>query len=258
MPEISRNAIVSSTAELADDVYVGPFSYIGPQVRIGPGCVIDNNVTIVGRTTLGSRTRIFPMAVVGCSAPHEDSPGECVIGEANALREHVTVFAGIESPTRIGNHNLVMIACHVGHGAVLGDHGIFDNCCQIGPYAYVEDYVRMSGFATVAPGVKVGAYSFVAGYAGVQRDAPPYAMLQGFPVRVRGVNTRNLRACGFEESDIRALKGTFRELFNGPGGDVDAEVLERLTAEDGLNPHVRRLVESVRVDASPAGEADDG
>ena len=258
MPKISPKAIVESSAEPADDVVVGPFCYIGPDVRIGPGCVIDNNVTVVGRTTLGSRTRVFPLAVIGAAAPHETVPGECILGEANAIREHVTIYAGIDSPTRIGNDNLIMIASQIGSGAILGDHGIFDNYSQIGPHAYIEDYVRMSGYAAVAPGVKVGGYSFVAGYASVDRDAPPYAMLQGLPVRVRGANTRNLKACGFGERDIHALKAAFRELFNGPAGEVNVKALKRIEADRDANGHVRKLAKAVRDGLDSQGEPADG
>jgi len=245
MPEISPNAIVEDTAALAGDVRVGPFSYVGPDVRIAPGCVIENNATVVGRTTLGAGTHVFPMAVVG-APPAGDAPaGECLLGEANAVREHVTIFAGTGRPTRIGNHNLIMIASQIGAGAQIGDHGIFDNCTQIGPGATIEDYVRMSGFASVGPEVGVGAYSFVAGYAGVKADAPPYAMLQGFPVRVRGVNSRNLKACGFGEDDIHALKGAFRELFNGRSSEVNRGAMKRMAGDGDLNPYVRKLVGAV-------------
>jgi UDP-N-acetylglucosamine acyltransferase len=253
MPRISPHATVAETAVLAGDVRVGPFCHIGPEVELGPGCEIGSNVTLVGRTTLGARTRVYPMAVIGEAPPGAAGAGECVLGEANAIREHVTIFAGTDAPTRIGNHNLIMIASQVGAGAALGDHGIFDNCSRIGAGAVVEDYVRMSGFASVADGVRVGAYSFVAGYAHVQRDAPPYAMLQGSPVRVRGINTRNLKACGFDEKDIRELKGAFRELFNGRDGKVNRKALRKLEAAGKRNPHVRKLVAAA---GAIAGDAD--
>jgi UDP-N-acetylglucosamine acyltransferase len=197
------------------------------------------------------------MAVIGEPPPGAEADGQCILGEANAVREHVTIFAGPEAPTRIGNHNLIMIASQIGAGAVIGDHGIFDNCSRIGPGAVIEDYVRMSGFAAVSEGVRVGAYSFVAGYAGVQRDAPPYAMLQGFPVRVRGLNTRNLKACGFGEGDIHELKNAFRELFGGRDGTANRKALKRLEASARRNRHVRKLLEAVRDGAGGKADADE-
>jgi UDP-N-acetylglucosamine acyltransferase len=257
MPEISAHAIVEPTAEVADDVTIGPFCYVGPRVRIGPGCRIANNVTLLGRTSLGQRTEVFPMSVIGAAPPGEgEADGQCVLGEANAVREHVTIYAGAEGPTRIGNHNLFMIASQIGPGARIGDHGIFDNCTKIGAAAVIEDYVRMSGFAAVDDGARVGAYSFVAAYAGVQNDAPPYAMLQGFPVRVRGLNTRNLKACGFGEQDIHALKAAFRELFNGRGAEVKRDALDRIARDAGANPYVRRLTDALRAAAERATAGD--
>jgi len=257
MAEISQHAIVEPTAEVAQDVVIGPFCYVGPRVRIGSGCRIANNVTLLGRTTLGQRTEVFPMSVIG-AAPQgaREADGECALGEANAIREHVTIYAGLNRPTRIGNHNLIMIASQIGPGAHVGDYGIFDNCTKIGAEATIENYVRMSGFAAVAEGARVGAYAFVAGYAGVTGDAPPYAMLQGYPVRVRGLNTRNLKACGFGERDIHALKAAFRELFNGRGMEVNREALKRLGDEPDANPHVRKLTGALKAALAEAGAGD--
>jgi UDP-N-acetylglucosamine acyltransferase len=248
MSNISPKAIVEPGAKLSADVVVGPFSYIGPQVRIGPGCVIANNATVTGRTTLGEKTRVFPMAVIGTS-PEGGEVAECVIGKANTIREQVTIYGGAKVPTRIGNDNLIMINCMVGQGASMGDHGIVVNGTMIGPEARVDDYIHTSAFVTIAPGVSVGAYTFIAGYADVDHDAPPYAIVMGSPFRVRGVNAEKLKRCGFGEDDIRALKEAFRDLFNGEGHAVDEEALARL-AGHSTNPHVRRLVTAIQAGKS--------
>ena len=195
MPEISKYAIVERGAKLSDDVRVGPFTYIGPHVRIGPGCIIDSNVSITGKTTLGERNHVLPMTVLGAGL--DDSEGELVLGVANVVREHVTIYACAGQATRIGTDNLIMIGCQIDAGATLGDHGIFVNCTHIGARAKIEDYVRTSSFVVVRPGVTVGAYTFTLGYGEMDRDCPPFAMVQGSPYRVRGVNAENLRRCGF-------------------------------------------------------------
>jgi len=253
MPEISPKAIVEKTAELADDVRVGPFSYIGPEVRIAAGCLIENNVTITGKTTLGPGNNVFPMAVIGTAVEGRSSQHGCTLGRANMIREHVTVYAGSSGPTRIGNDHLIMIGCQVGPGAAIGDHGIFANYTRFGEGSTVADYVRTSGFTAIEPGAAIGAYAFTVGYSSIDCDVPPYATVQGFPFRVRGVNTENLRRCGFAEDDIRALKDVFRELFNGQGPGVDKEVLCRLLALPASNPHVRLLVETINTSLRKAG-----
>ncbi|MFW6133889.1 MAG: hypothetical protein ACOC8F_08335, partial [Planctomycetota bacterium] len=170
-----------------------------------------------------------------------------------AIREHVTIYAGGENPTRIGSDNLIMIGSVIGCGATVGDHGIFANCTHVGRGATVEDYVRTSAFPVIGERVCVGAYTFVNGYASVLRTVPPFAIVEGDPVRVRGVNAENLRRCGFGDRDIRALKDAFREMYNGTSGQADPKAIARLLRREDLNPHVRRALEAVRGD----GEGDD-
>ena len=247
MADISKYATIERGAEIADDVKIGPFTYIGPHVRIGSGCVIEGNVTITGKTELGDRNRVSPLAVIGVGEGKGAEPGEVVIGQANSIREHATIYGGPPGqPTRLGDDNLVMIGCHVGGGATIGNHGILINNTLIGAGAVLEDYVHTSGFILIAPGVRVGAYTFTLGYTEIDRDAPPYAMVQGTPFRVRGVNSEKLRRCGFDDSSIKALKQAFHDLYNGSGETANAEVLKRLLTQPDVDVHVKRLVESVK------------
>ena len=252
MARISPYAVVEDGARLADDVVVGPFSYVGPEVRIEPACVLDNNTTVTGRTVIGAETHLYPMAVVG-APPHPDrTPGRCILGERNAIREQVTVYAGDgdEEVTRIADDNLIMIAVQIGPGAGVGDQTILANCMLVEAGARLEHYVRASAFSVVQAGTTVGAYTFVGGYAVVDHDAPPFAMLHGSPYRIRGVNTHNLTRCGFAEADIRALKDAFRELFDPSGSRVDRRALERLAGRAPANDHVRRLLASLGAEAA--------
>jgi UDP-N-acetylglucosamine acyltransferase len=243
MPRISPQAIIEKGAELADDVTVGPFSYVGPHVRVGAGTVIENNVSIVGHTVLGRNNHVFPMCVIGAGADAAPE-GACVIGDANALREHVTICCGKE-PTRVGRDNLIMVDSHVGPGAVVGDHCILANCTHVGAGGRVEDYVGTSAFIVVEPGAKVGSYTFVAGFAGVDRDAPPFAIIEGFPFRVRGVNTRHLKRCGFGEEDIGALKQAFHEIFNGEDLHPNEAAVQKIARAPRPNQHVSRLLDAL-------------
>ncbi|HUT59676.1 MAG TPA: hypothetical protein VNA25_17660 [Phycisphaerae bacterium] len=249
MADISPHAVVEQGAELADDVRVGAFTYVGPEVRVGGGCVIENNVTLAGRTVLGRNNHVFPMCVIGAA---DDGPGAVIVGDANSIREHVTVCGGPAEPTRIGRDNLIMIDCHVGAGALVGDHCIFANCTHVGPGAAIEDYIRTSGFTRIEQGVTVGAYTFIAGFAGVDRDAPPYAIVQGFPYRVRGVNAQNLKRCGFGDEDIKALKQAFHAVFNGQDDQPSEKAIRKLSRARDINPRVAKLLEAIR--GGKAGE----
>ncbi len=255
MADISPQTIVEEGAQIAADVRIGPFCTIGRQVSIASGCIIENNVTITGRVTIDPQCHVLPQCVIGAAQDSARGGGLCHIGANTTLREHVVVYGGFQYATRIGQDNLLMVACRVDAGATIEDHGIFANATQFGEHCHVESYVRTSGFALIGPGVRVGAYAFVAAFVQVQRDTPPFVMLQGMPLRVRGVNTNNLERCGFEADDIRALKSAVRELYAGDGTAPDAAVLERMLADAGLNPYVRRLAEAL-AGAQPPVEGD--
>ena len=237
MPTISPQATVETT-KLAEDVVVGPFTYIGPDVRIGAGTVVEGNVIITGRTTLGQNNHVLPGAVIGRGADGTAAKGRIKIGQANSIREHVTIAPGTERPTRIGNSCLIMVACEFGPGAVVGSHAVLTNRTLVAGGATLADYARSGAFASVGADGVVGAYSFVTSYTQVNGVTPPYAMLDGDPCRVRGVNGILLQRCGFGEDDIRALRQAYRDLYGDQTHDPDPQQLERLRSDPNLNPHV--------------------
>ena len=258
MSVISPKAIVENPSGLAQDVQVGPFAYIGPEVLIEAGTEVCNNVTIIGRTRIGPRCRLFPGCVIGSRPAEPQAPPagaapavECTLGAGNFVREHVCIEAGLDASgggTLIGENNLLMVGC-----CVCAGQGIFANFTRVGRQARIEKYVRTSGLTHIADYATVGAYTFTTGYAGIDRDAPPYAIVQGLPFRVRSVNSENLRRCGFEAKAIETLKKAFRLIFadweSQPPPGLLTQVLKNFDGE-----HVRYLVEFLRRSgASPVG-----
>ncbi|HET6426949.1 MAG TPA: hypothetical protein VFJ30_00955, partial [Phycisphaerae bacterium] len=229
-----------------------------PDVTVGAGTVLHNSVTVVGVTSLGAGCELFPGCVAGAppAAVPEARGGACRIGDRNILREHVFIEAGAGGGpgTFLGDVNLLMVGCHVGHDARIEGEGIFANFTQIDPHGRIEKFVRTSGLTSVGSYATVGAYTFTTGYASVEADVPPYAIVQGLPSHVRCVNVENLRRCGFDEETIRLLKASFRALFNGRGDAPSPRMLQEVL-EGQDNEHVRYLVESLRSSlASPTGK----
>ncbi len=255
-------------AGLADDVRVGPFSFIGPEVTVGAGTIVANNVTLTGRTRVGAGCQLFPGCIVGCQPEGleggEAPAGCCTIADLNILREHVIIEAGTQAPaaagaaprqggTVLGPRNLIMVGCQIGHDARLEGEGVFANYTRIEHHALVEKFVWTSGFTNVSPYATVGAYTFTTGYACVDRDAPPYTIVQGHPFRVRSINTENLRRRGLDPQVIELLKKAFRMLFDGQAEIPDPQRLASVQRAFD-NVQVMHLVESIRRSASsPAG-----
>ena len=86
---VSPHAIIDRSAQIAEDVEIGPFCVIGPHVTIGSGCKLHNAVTITGHTTIGQNNVFHPYCVFG--GPPQDrkyksQPTRLEIGNGNTIR----------------------------------------------------------------------------------------------------------------------------------------------------------------------------
>ncbi|MGE5608778.1 MAG: acyl-ACP--UDP-N-acetylglucosamine O-acyltransferase [Bacillota bacterium] len=247
--KISPHAIVDPKAQLADDVEVGPFCVIGPDVTIGAGCRLLNNVTIMGHTTLGRDNIIYPNVVLG--EPPQDrkykgAPTRLEIGNGNQMREAVTAHVGTEKGggiTRIGDNNLLMVNAHVGHDVQLGSHCTIANNVMLAGHVIVGDYVAMAGAVGIHHFVSVGEYAFLCAFSRIHHDVPPYVKVDGAD-EVRGLNKVGLERAGMDPADIDAIDEAIRRLFYRD--KPFATALAEFDTLNGLNQHVKRLVEFLR------------
>jgi UDP-N-acetylglucosamine acyltransferase len=216
---IQQPAFVDPRAELAADVYIGPFCVIGPDVKIGRGTRLENNVTVMGRVTIGEDNHIFPNVVIGADPQdisYRGTATQVVIGDRNVIREAVTINRASEKEegiTSLGHDNLLMAGTHIAHDCRLGNHIIIANSSLLGGHVRVHDYAALSGAVAVHHYVTIGSYSFVAGVARVQQDVPPFMLCEGIPARPRAVNMVALKRRQFSRDAIRALHEACRLLF---------------------------------------------
>ena len=247
-PKISPHAVVDETAEIAEDVEIGPFCVIGPHVKIDSGCKLLNNVTILGHTTIGKRNVFFPNAVIG-AAPQDlkyrGGDTRLIIGDDNAFREAVTVHVGTEKGggvTRIGDFNLLMINTHIGHDVMVGNRCIISNNTMIAGHVIVGNNVAMMGLVGIHHFVTIGDYAYLGGAARIHHDVPPFVKVDGED-KVRSLNTTGLKRSGsFTEEDILALRAAVRKLWFGKKKNFSAQ-LAAFDLMNGINPHVKVMVE---------------
>ena len=107
-----------------------------------------------------------------------------------------------------------MIGAHVAHDCQVGSHAIFANNVLLASHVAVQDYVVLSGGAAATHFVTIGRHAFVGGLSAVQRDVPPFMIVNGHPAAVRGVNRNGLKRRGFDETQLEALKTAYKLLFS--------------------------------------------
>lgn len=245
---IHPTAIISERAEVPDSCQIGPYCVIGPDVVLGEDCVLISHVVIEGHSQLGARNECHPFSVIGGKSQdmkYQGEPTSLIVGSDNVFREHSTIHRSTAdlAPTRIGSHNLFLVASHVAHDCVVGDHVIFSNNATIAGHVTVDDYAILSGYVAVHQFCRIGKHSMCGGMAKVTADVPPFMIIDGSPAETRAVNQVGLSRRGFSEADIRDLKMAWRKLFLRKIGSMDdaRAALKALAASE--NQHVQHLLE---------------
>lgn len=250
-PMISPHAIVDPRAQVAPDAEIGPFCTLGPDVTIGPGCRLISHVVVMNHVTVGPGNVFWPGCVIGGypqDRKFKGSPTRIEIGANNNFREHVSIHIGTEKGggiTRIGDNNLLMVNAHLGHDVQLASNCILANNVMAAGHVIIEDFCNIMGGAGIHHFARIGTCCYIGGLSRIHHDAPPFCKVDGDD-EVRGFNERGMAMAGYSEADIAELGAAYRRLFDRDKKTPFAQALASFDTLNGLNPHVKRLVDFLR------------
>ena len=216
---IHSTAIIDSTAIIAPDVQIGPYSIIGPNVIIGAGTKLHSHVVIAGFTRIGEQNEIFQFASIGEVCQDLKYQGEetwLEIGDHNQIREHCSLHRGTiqdQSLTKLGSHNLLMVNTHIAHDCVIGSHNVIANNVGIAGHVHVGDHVLLGGNSGIHQFCRIDSYSLVGGASLIIKDVPAYVMVSGNPASAHGMNYEGMRRKGWSKETINGLKQCFKLLY---------------------------------------------
>jgi UDP-N-acetylglucosamine acyltransferase len=249
--DIHPTALVDPEARLGESVRIGPFCIVGAGVSLGEDVELVSHVSVVGRTTVGDGTIVYPFAALG--HPPQDlkyagEPTELRIGAANRIREHVTMHPGTAQGrgiTEVGDHNLFMAATHVAHDCSIGHHVIMANNATLGGHVTVGDHAYLGGLSAVHQFVRIGTTAMVGGLTGVEGDVIPYGLVMGDRAILAGLNLVGLRRRGVGPGDLRVMRNAFRQLFVDDRGAFADRLLE-VAEVYGDQPRVMEIVAFIK------------
>jgi UDP-N-acetylglucosamine acyltransferase len=247
---IHPTAVVHPGARVSSDAEVGPYCVVGGDVRIGANTKLLAHVVVNGHTEIGSECTIFPFASVGMSSQDRKYRGERAetrIGDRTTLREYVSVHraTGEGEATTIGNDCLLLAYVHIAHNCVVGDHVTMSNNAQLAGHVIVEDHVVIGGMAGFHQFVRVGAYAMVGGMSRIDKDVPPFFLVEGNPPDVRNLNWVGLRRAGMASAELAELKESYRVLYHSNRNISQAREVLRETVH---TPAGRRLLDFLEAD----------
>jgi carbonic anhydrase/acetyltransferase-like protein (isoleucine patch superfamily) len=146
--------------------------------KVHPSAMIAPNASVIGDVVVGSRTSIWPGAVL------RGDYGRIRVGANCSLQDNVVVHCSSENPCVIGN------GVTVAHGAIV-------HACKIG------DECLIGAGAIIFDGARVGSHSII-GVGSVVlegRNIPPRSVAVGAPAKVMRRAT---------DKDVRMIQESYR------------------------------------------------
>ena len=252
---IHPTAVIHPGAELHPSVQVGAYAVIGEFVKVGADTVIGSHVVLDGRTEIGDRNKIFPGAVIGSEPQdlkYDGSLSLVRIGNDNLIREYVTINRATqrEEATIIGNNNLLMAYVHVAHNCVIEDQVVIANSVALAGHVYIESKARLSGVLGVHQFAHIGKLAMIGGMTRIDRDVPPFMLVEGNPSRVRSLNLVGLKRAGLSAEEFSLLKKAFRLLYRSDYSFTQG--LEQLNLLPD-NPYIQHLSRFIHLSLSHTG-----
>ena len=192
---------------------------IGPHVKIAAGTTIGPHCVVEGHTTIGRDNRIFQFGSIGAAnqdKKYKGEPCELVVGDRNTIREFVTLHIGTvqdKAVTRIGDDNWIMAYTHVAHDCIVGSNTTMANNTTLGGHVEIGDWVTVGGLCGIHQFVKVGAHAMLGFQSAVSQDVPPFMLVDGNPLAVRGVNVTGLKRRDFSDARIAVIRKMHKLLY---------------------------------------------
>ena len=244
---IDPRAVIHKSAEIADDVTIGPYAIIGENVKIDQGCQLSPHVIIGKNAIIGKNNRIFQFASVGeepIDHSFHNEFSQLILGDNNIIRECATVHGGTakeEGITYVGNNNLIMNYVHIGHDCKVGNHVTLINHAALSGHVHIDDFVTVGVSVGIHQFCRIGAYAFVQHMALIVQDVPPYLMVSSSPTSPCGLNTEGLKRAGFSANTIRGLREAYKLIYRQGLRLVDA--IEKLKQMQKTLPEVGLFID---------------
>lgn len=193
-PGIHHTAIITSGAEIGENVYIGPYTVIG-KANIGAGCIIESNVRIYDDVTIGENCRIKSGAIIGGEGFgfERDNDGNrfrfpqigrVKIGNYVEIGANTCIDRGALSDTVIADYVKIDNLCHIAHNVQIGKNTVvvsgaeISGSCKIGENSWIGPHAAVRDQKTIGSNVLVGMGAVV------MKNIPDNAICAGNPAKI--------------------------------------------------------------------------
>ncbi len=244
--KIHSTACIDSKAILGINVSIGPFVVIEDNVELGDNCTVGAHAVIQSYVKMGESNIVHPHAVLGGLPQDLGFKAETItwlkIGDNNVFREGFTAHrATIEDgATSIGSDCYFMNNSHIAHDCLVGNKTTFANNVVLGGHVEVGDNVFIGGNAAIHQFCRIGSFAIIRGTSGVTKDAIPFMMIGGFPIKHYRLNTIGIKRAGIIGERYKVLSSALRRLRKKESFDQLEQTVELIYLQQWLAEKSKR------------------
>lgn len=126
-------------------------------------------------------------------------------------------------------------------GVSLGDNCVITNAVKLMSGVRCEERVILGGLSTIEDGVTIGSGVMIGGASVVDKDIPPFMLVEGNKATIKGLNVIGLRRRLENKKDIEDIKSVFKKILGKKADKVLADEI----AQTNPNEFVKRLASFV-------------
>jgi UDP-3-O-[3-hydroxymyristoyl] glucosamine N-acyltransferase len=194
MVGISPRAVISETANIGSDCYVGDYSIVGENCTIGDNTIVHAKVVLMENCTIGNGCIIRPGVTMGAegfafergeSGYPERFPHIRGIRVENDVEifPNCNIAKGSLSDTVIGEGTRIGALTSIAHNVTIGKKCLITSCTTIGGSTSIGDMCWTGLNSTIKNRIRIGNNVIVAAGAVVIHDVPDKEIVGGIPAR---------------------------------------------------------------------------
>ncbi|MFZ0696959.1 MAG: UDP-3-O-(3-hydroxymyristoyl)glucosamine N-acyltransferase [Nitrososphaeraceae archaeon] len=194
LPTISPHALISKSAKLGTDCFIGDFVKIGDNCIIGDNTTIGDGVKLVQNCSIGDNCVIQPGVIIGADGfafeRHQSGKLERFphirgvrIGNNVEICANSSIARGSLSDTVIGDGTKLDALVHVAHNVIIGRNCELTAGTVIGGSTKVGDLCWTGLNSTLKDNITIGNNVIVASGASVIRNVQDGDIVAGVPAK---------------------------------------------------------------------------
>jgi UDP-3-O-[3-hydroxymyristoyl] glucosamine N-acyltransferase len=192
---ISPTAIISESATIGSNCYIGNYAVVGKNCEIGNNTVIYDRAVIIQKCKIGNNCIIEPGVTIGADGfAYERDPetlelerfphiGGVAIGSNVEICANSSIARGTLSDTVIGDGTKLDALVHVAHNVVIGRNCELTAGTIIGGSTTIGDTCWTGLNSTLKNKIKIGNKVIVGAGALVIHDVPDEDIVAGVPAK---------------------------------------------------------------------------